>query len=89
MESRLLGDLESMLCTSFSLFLSIPPLLSLSLFYFLSLSCLTTPKDLMEEEMKPFPATDGNLRGGIWADGKPKALLVHCKAAALAGRQRL
>lgn len=23
--------------------------------------------------MKPFPATDGKLRGGIWADGKPKA----------------
>lgn len=27
----------------------------------------------MEGEMKPFPATDRNLRGGIWADGKPKA----------------
>lgn len=70
MGSRLLGDLESMLCTYFSLFLSIPPS-SLLLF---SLSfLLTTPKDLTEGEMKAFPATEGNLRGGIWADGKPKA----------------
>lgn len=67
---RLLGNLESAYAPIF-LSLYIP-----SSFLFLpslSSSCFTTPKYPTEGEMEPFPATDGNLRGGIWADGKPKA----------------
>lgn len=68
---RLVGDLEALYAPSF-LFLSIfgPPS---SLPPSLSLTWFTIPKEPTEGEMKPLAATDGNLRGGIWADGKPKA----------------